>query len=203
MKIWIYKDGAQQGPFDYESLPSLGITPDTKVWFSGMPKWAPAGEVPELQPLFEAPAAPQPPAAPPEACCCDAGDGADTQPGREYAAPEQQGYDPQQYEPQQPVAPQQYEPQQGYEYCTCEAPAQNVPEQEPCPPSYLSWAIVLTVLCCSPLTIAAILTSVYTGVYYRRGDMRNARRASEATAWLIMISIALGVLPSMLFTLML
>ena len=34
MKIWIYKDGAQQGPFDYEELTYLEIGPDTKVWFS-------------------------------------------------------------------------------------------------------------------------------------------------------------------------
>ncbi len=188
MKIWIYKDGAQQGPFDSSELPALGIEPSTKVWFSGMPKWAAAADVPELQSLF---GAPQPPATPPEAL--------------QQSAPEQQYADEQQFadEQQQYIPEQDYNPQVGYEYCTCEAEAASQPGQEPCPPSYLPWSIALTVLCCSPMSIAAIVTSIYTGVYYRRGDMRNARRASEATAWLIMISIALGALPSMLFTLML
>ena len=192
MKIWIYKDGAQQGPFDPSELPALGIGPDTKVWFSGMPKWVAAAEVPELQGLF---GAPQPPATPAEALHPD------------YLTDEPQTETTQNCDEPQPeqsegYEPQGYEPQGGYEYCTCEVPKAPAPASEPCPPSYLAWSIVLTVLCCSPLSIAAIITSVYTGVYYRRGDMHNARRASEATAWLIMISIALGALPSMIFTLM-
>lgn len=197
MKIWIYKDGAQQGPFDYEELTNLEIGPDTKVWFSGMPKWAAAAEVPELAGLFGGGAAPVQAPQPPEAPAVTAEGDTSAQ---NY---DQQGYE-QGYVPQQSYEPQQdYEqPQQGYEYCTCEAPGAAAPEVEPCPPAYLPWTIILTVLCCSPVAVAALITSIYTGVYYRRGNMSASHRASEATAWLIMVTIALGALPSMILSLM-
>lgn len=56
--------GTQQGPFDLPTLAQLAgrgqFLRDTLVWKAGMPQWAPAGELPELQHLFAA-APPAPP----------------------------------------------------------------------------------------------------------------------------------------------
>ena len=32
MKIWIYVDGRQEGPYELEQLLDKPVTPDTKVW---------------------------------------------------------------------------------------------------------------------------------------------------------------------------
>jgi hypothetical protein len=57
--------GAQAGPFGIDALRghvSGGqLTRETLVWKQGMPAWTPAGEVPELAPLFAAAPPPLPP----------------------------------------------------------------------------------------------------------------------------------------------
>ena len=53
MKKYFYFDGTNQhGPFTLEELRSYNITPQTSVWFDAIPQWKPAGEIPELQALF-------------------------------------------------------------------------------------------------------------------------------------------------------
>ena len=47
-KIWIYLNDTQQGPYTPDQLRDLPIDADTPVWFMGLPKWTPAGRVPEL-----------------------------------------------------------------------------------------------------------------------------------------------------------
>ena len=49
----------QKGPVDASQLSAYGVNANTMVWTQGMPQWAPAGQVPELKPLFAA--APTPP----------------------------------------------------------------------------------------------------------------------------------------------
>lgn len=152
MKIWIYKDGAQSGPYEPDQLAGLGITRSTKVWYSGLPRWCEAGTVPELAFLFGDEAAPQQTAAP------------------VFIAPAPA--------PQIDAAPQ--------------------PQAPPCPPAHLVWSILLTVVCCSPLAVAAIVTGIMSTARHAAGNYGAARRLSEATEWLIMLAVALGALPSML-----
>lgn len=66
---------------------------------------------------------------------------------------------------------------------------------EPAPATYLGWTIFLVICCCSPLSIAALVSSIFTSSYYSKGEIAKARKASEITAWLVMISFALGMLP--------
>lgn len=56
------------------------------------------------------------------------------------------------------------------------------------------------VCCCSPVSLAALVSSICTSSFFMRGDVRKARKASEVTAWLIMIALALGMIPAMLTT---
>lgn len=60
MTQYYYLDANSQqcGPVPQSSLLQVGITQDTMVWTNGMPGWAKAGNVMELQALF---APPQPP----------------------------------------------------------------------------------------------------------------------------------------------
>ncbi|MFI7643012.1 SPFH domain-containing protein [Nonomuraea sp. NPDC049400] len=55
-------DGERRGPFDEAELPAAGLTQDALVWKSGMPQWAPARDVPELQALLRDTPPPFPPA---------------------------------------------------------------------------------------------------------------------------------------------
>ena len=65
MQVYVYLNNQQAGPYDMpilQQLASQGIlTAQTLVWRAGMPAWAAAGTVAELQPLF----APVPPPVPP------------------------------------------------------------------------------------------------------------------------------------------
>ena len=49
MKIWVYLDGRQQGPYELEELFDLPVDENTKVWFDGLPRWCAAGEIEELR----------------------------------------------------------------------------------------------------------------------------------------------------------
>jgi membrane protease subunit (stomatin/prohibitin family) len=65
---YVFINGAQQGPFDANTLNSLVqskvLTPDTLVWKQGMAQWGKAGDQPDLQPLFGATPPPPPPVVP-------------------------------------------------------------------------------------------------------------------------------------------
>lgn len=183
MKIWIFIDGTQKGPYTLEELSRMPVTPETKVWYAGLPKWYPAGTLDELKPLFDGTVEevtvevvedenpPEPPAwsAP--------------------AAPEPSQGDGD-CEPQPQFQPEFQPPYQ-------EAPAMPVPAPEKCPPQYLVWNILLTVLCCSPFAVFGIFAAIRTTTAYVRGDMTTAKRWSDTSAWMVMISIALGALPSL------
>ncbi len=53
MKIWVYLNDIQQGPYTLEELSQLPVTASTPVWYEGLPQWLPAGEAPETAALFE------------------------------------------------------------------------------------------------------------------------------------------------------
>jgi hypothetical protein len=64
----ISTNGQQSGPFGWQQLQQMAqngqLKQDTYVWKQGMSDWQPAGEVQELNNLFQAAAPPPPP--PPE-----------------------------------------------------------------------------------------------------------------------------------------
>ncbi len=178
MKVWIYVNGEQKGPYAVEELIENGVTPQTKIWFSGLPKWYPADMVPEVNHIFGESKQPeaasetaqpeataettQPPVAPPA-----------------FSVPVQAGQAP------QPPVFREIQPS-------------AVTAVVPCPPHHLVWSILLTVLCCSPFAIAAIITGSMVLTRYNAARYESAKHLSEATEWLIMISFALGTLPSLL-----
>jgi len=64
MKKYYYSTGGvKHGPFTLEELKKQPITPDTLIWYEGLPDWRPAKEIPELQSMFSQ-TPPPPPSTP-------------------------------------------------------------------------------------------------------------------------------------------
>lgn len=61
------------------------------------------------------------------------------------------------------------------------------------PDTFLAWSIILTLCCCTPFSLAAIVTGAISNTRYNRGDYAGARRMSHATEWLVIIAITLGI----------
>ncbi len=63
MQYFIIVNGQQVGPMPKEQLVNYGLCPTSKVWCEGMPNWADASTVPDLQSILypQQPPTPQPP----------------------------------------------------------------------------------------------------------------------------------------------
>ena len=66
------------------------------------------------------------------------------------------------------------------------------------PPTYLVWAVVMTVLCCLPAGVVAIVFACQVSSKFYAGDMEGALRASERAQIWIIVSFVLGVLANTL-----
>lgn len=212
MRYWIIVDDRHAGPFSAQQLLDTGLTPDTLVWTEGMPDWTRAANVAELadglrlraqaeaeargrlvaesdaenarleaerrQAAQEAPAQEEYPVdctvtgtevtetyrEPECATQCEAA----------YAAP---GYgDAPAAQPQQPAQP------------SAAIPA------EPCPPAYIAWSIIATLVCCTIVGIPAIIFASMTKSAYYKGDLAKAKRYSELAQWFIIAAITLGAI---------
>ncbi|MBD5219318.1 MAG: DUF4339 domain-containing protein [Bacteroidales bacterium] len=171
MKVWVYLDGRQQGPFEFEQLLDMPVDQDTKVWFEGLDKWYPAGTLEQMRPLF---------------------DGSLTSVRNAHTEPETETA-------REVTEVIEIAEQPAGATATAAAALHRQPD-EPCPPTYLGWSIFLLICCCSPLSLAAVIASICTSSYYGRGRLDSARKASEVAAWLVMISIALGLIPVILMS---
>ena len=169
MKIWIYLNGLQQGPYSLEQVKLLPVDADTPVWYDGLPQWTPAGQTPLLGPLF-ATAAPEPdgPACAPETPAEQAARAARTATHAAYAA--------------QAAA----QAAQAAQMATTPIP--------PRPSTYIVWSIILTILCCSPFALAGIITGAISSSRYNSGDYAGAKSMSTVTEWLLIISVVWAVI---------
>lgn len=173
MKVWVYLDGRQQGPFEFEQLFDMPVDRDTKVWFEGLDKWYPAGELEQMRPLFE---------------------------GRIQA--ENTGEEPVEREPEtvgEIIGVAEPQVATAAAAVTTDYRRSQQPD-EPCPPTYLGWSIFLLICCCSPISLAAVIASICTSSFYGNGRVDRARKASEVAAWLIMLAFALGLIPVMMMS---
>ena len=74
------------------------------------------------------------------------------------------------------------------------------PEQsEPVPPNYFVLSIVMTLLCCTPAGIVAIVFSSMVNSRYYSGNVEGAKRASRNAEIWIIVSFCLGVLSTTLY----
>lgn len=54
MKIWIYSDGRQLGPYTFDRFAALGVDGSTPVWYDGLAQWTRADLAPLTAPLYSA-----------------------------------------------------------------------------------------------------------------------------------------------------
>lgn len=79
-----------------------------------------------------------------------------------------------------------------------QAPGYTYSDVPECPPTYLAWSIIATVLCCMPFGIVAIIKSCAVTTAYNRGDYAAASKYSkEAQTWII-VSAVLGLISGVL-----
>lgn len=216
MEYWTIIDNRHAGPFTAEQLVEMGILPDTPVWHDGLPDWVHASEVQEIvdainrrygapgapvagpapEPQTMQPCEPEPQPRqepqPCEPCEPDATGAPTTQAPQEAPAnnPAYSGYS----EP----APQPTDPRKA-PASTFSAPAPPAAQYAPapqgeCPPAYLGWAIVSTILCCLPLGVAGIVCAALTKSAWRSGDIAKAKKMSDRAQWLIILAVVCGVL---------
>ena len=62
------------------------------------------------------------------------------------------------------------------------------------PSTYLVWNILLTILCCCPLSLIGIITGSISSSRYSSGDYEGAKWMSHATEWLLILSVVWVVL---------
>lgn len=82
--------------------------------------------------------------------------------------------------PQYPQDPQygqqQYAQPQYPQYTQYQQFQQNKPAR---PDNYLVWSILVTLFCCLPLGIVAIVRSIQVDILYSNGDYQGAQKASD------------------------
>lgn len=192
MNYWIIVNDHHDGPYTVDTLVANGLKPDDLVWTEGLADWTPAGNILELaeamnlrDSMVAAQAEPAAPAtaevieiveteaeAPVEQePACNVEPATQPEPAREpYTAPQMQAAYTQ----------------------TAPAQAAAMTQTEPCPPAYIAWSIIVTVLCCTIVGIPAIVFASMTKSAYYRGDLAKAKRYSEITQWFIIAAIVLG-----------
>lgn len=192
MNYWIIVNDHHDGPYTVDTLVASGLKPDDLVWTEGLADWTPAGNILELaeamnlrDSMVAAQAEPAAPAtaevieiveteaeAPVEQePACNVEPATQPEPAREpYTAPQLQAAYTQ----------------------TAPAQAAAMTQTEPCPPAYIAWSIIVTVLCCTIVGIPAIVFASMTKSAYYRGDLAKAKRYSEITQWFIIAAIVLG-----------
>lgn len=177
MNIWIHRDGRQLGPFPLEQFNQLHITPDTPVWYEGLPGWIPAAESDVLRPLLERQA---------EAGPVDV----QTTPTEEVDVETTADNTRSAYS--QSAFGSDYGSASGSSSYT----GGNSIEQPKCPPACMFWSIFTTLCCCMPLGIVSIFYSAKVRRNYREGNYAAAVKASDTTQWLIIIGLTLGLILS-------
>jgi hypothetical protein len=189
MAQWYYsKGGEQKGPVEQPELQRLlstgEVMPTDLVWRDGLANWQPASQVPELgavasaqpQPGYQQPGYQQPGA--PQAGYQQA------QPGFQQPGFQQPGFQQPPYG--QPAQPGQ--PPLGYGGYA--QPAQPAPGSVP---NYLVQSILVTILCCWPLGIPAIVFAAQVNGKLNQGDYAGALAASQKAKMFCWISFGLGL----------
>ena len=174
MKIWIYLNGLQQGPYSIDQLRLLPITPQTPVWYEGLAEWTPAAKAPALAAWFNGGDIPV------------ADDSDHSGPSVEiiiekiHDKPDQSDAQHSDAAPRTDIPADMPDPQRA--------------EFQLRPPTSMVWCILLTVLCCSPIALAGIITGSLSSSRYNQGDIKASRKFSEATEWLLILAIVFAII---------
>lgn len=196
MNYWIIVDDHHDGPYSGRQLVDNGLKPDTLVWTEGLTDWTPASEIAELAAMLEnRPAAGgEEPEEPVSAFITP-----EEEPEAEASAPAGAEVEIEVVEtpaaaPSCPCAETAPAPEAApaAQPAPAQAAAEPAAAVEPCPPAYIAWSVIVTVLCCTVVGIPAIVFSSMTKSAYYRGDLERSKRYSELAQWFIIAAIVLG-----------
>lgn len=165
MEYWVSINNNQVGPMSLDEVIALNPSADMLVWHPGMPDWDKAANLPELAHLFGA----------------DYEECVDSQTIETEPQPEQTIEEPVQ-EPAPKV--EDVKPQ----------PLQETAPAEPCPPNYLVWTVLVTVMCCVPLGVISLIYSSQVKTKYNAGDIEGAKKASSKTELWLILAFVLGLI---------
>ena len=73
-------------------------------------------------------------------------------------------------------------------------PLQETAPAEPCPPNYLVWTVLVTVMCCVPLGVISLIYSSQVKTKYNAGDIEGAKKASSKTELWLILAFVLGLI---------
>ena len=192
-KYWIRENDQQSGPFSLEELQLRTFAKgDTFVWHKGLEGWMHIENVPELAHLI----APEPAAEPEQKAVESEAEVSETPKDMEEAEEaEVRESTPPLFHSMPTPPPYMEQPQ---------ATAPTMHEQAPrpeCPPTNLVAAIVCTLLCCTPFGVAGIVCAVLTQNHYNAGNYEKARKYSQWSDWMCILSVVLFFL-SLPFTIL-
>ena len=208
-KYWIVVDNTHDGPYTVEELEELELPSDTYAWQPGLPKWTLMKDIPELAHIaearaaFEAQQALEAEQAQQEVLTAEIADGAvPPSPTEDAEGPQPKAA------PVPPPAPEfGYAVPPAYAAATSAQPAFPPPPDDfRCPPAYLAWSIITTILFFLPLGVVAIIYSTRVKGAWALGNFEKARKSSEMAAWFSILAFVVGLIwiPfSMAFSMML
>ena len=192
-KYWIRENGQQSGPFSLEELQLRTFAKgDTFVWHKGLEGWMHIENVPELAHLI----APEPAAEPEQKAVESEAEVSETPKDMEEAEEaEVRESTPPLFHSMPTPPPYMEQPQ-----VTAPTMHEQAPKPE-CPPTNLVAAIVCTLLCCTPFGVAGIVCAVLTQNHYNAGNYEKARKYSQWSDWMCILSVVLFFL-SLPFTIL-
>lgn len=175
MYFYLDKEGKQKGPVAPDTLKANGVTGDTLVWKAGMEQWAPAYTIKELDTFLRQPETP--PAPPTAAAQASAAQASQLGYSKSYSGYAQSSAQSATHNEQPHSA----------------APSGSE-QPKPKPDTYLIWAILCTICCCTPIGAYSIICSTQADTLYKRGDYDGAvKKANESKKWSIIGAVAGGI----------
>lgn len=180
MQVYVIFNGQQYGPYQMDELRRMPVTPQTPVWYEGLPDWTEAGMAPATRFLFEAP---QP--EPSQTAC------ADPLPDPPYADCGPLPEPPYADGNCGPLPDPPYPMDGAGEPKQC-GPENGRPRRDPS--SYMAISILLTIFCCLPFGIVACIKSAGVSDCLAKGDYDGAWRNSRSALTWIWVSLICGVL---------
>ncbi len=195
MQYWANINGKQFGPVQKDELLGLGLTQESYIWYEGLDEWVQVKSCDELADLFKK--------EPSIAHDIDLTIGKHDKKSLEDVddsvkvadtADDDVKLDAAQSEPVPPALPQYpyryFQPQ----YAAAQRRSASPVPDEPCPPTYLGWAIATTLLCCQIFGIIAIVYSAKVTTKYNLGDLEGAKKCSDNAALWSILSIVTGII---------
>lgn len=182
-KYWIVVDNAHQGPYTAEELSEMQLTSDTYAWKPGMSKWTKISDIPDLSSLFHENN---------EAIENNNTDEIESYENIESHITAQQ---PPQAPPPPPIPPASL-PYHTVNHITSHGDhfESNISKQENCPPNYMAWSIITTIVFFLPLGIVALIYSSKVNGTWLSGNREKARKYSEYAAWFSNIAFVAGLI---------